>query len=324
MMIINMKKLRMKEITGLVLAALLLVPTATLAQAEAITEPVTAPVIAESTPVEPTVEPAIEPMVDPVSEPEPEPAVEPASEPQVADAVEQSPVESTEAVQETANTQEMIQSDVLEDTANPEMQPTDELTVTEIVEATSTVEVIEVIATPETPEVPVEEVLIEEPVLDVVAESLPIEAAPEPVRMDEVQKDIVEMKVDVDPTYVIELSGQTIPAKKKGIIGTTDLTASAATSVDSETGVLTVSGACSSAYFVVLIFKNQTDYEVDPRSFIVNRAYPCENGSYSYSIDRLPPTLANGMYYLMIGEQGERGAWTPATGLTEIAINRNN
>ena len=75
---------------------------------------------------------------------------------------------------------------------------------------------------------------------------------------------------------------------------------------------------------MVLIFKNQTDYEADPRSFIMNRAYPCENGTYSYSIDRLPPTLTNGTYYLMIADQGERGPWTPATGLTEITINRSN
>ncbi len=100
--------------------------------------------------------------------------------------------------------------------------------------------------------------------------------------------------------------------------------APAETEIDATTGVMSVSGACASPYFVVLLFKNQMDYEVDPRSFILNRAYPCEGGAYDYSIDRLPPTLENGTYYLMVGEQGERGPWTPATGLTEITINRSN
>lgn len=288
---------------------MLLMPGAVFAQAEDTLVPV-----AEPAPV--------------VSVPEAAPVAEtesaPATVPEISTEPAESVPDSNTAVQDTANTQEMIEGDVLEDTANPETQSDNELVVSEIVEATSTEEIIEVVPDPVASETPVEEVTIEEPVLDVVAESLPVEPAPEPVRMDTEAAEVIELKVDVDPSYVVSLSGKTIPAKKKGLIGTSDLTAPVATQVDSQTGVLTVSGSCASPYYVVLIFKNQTDYEVDPRSFIVNRAYPCENGSYEYSIDRLPPTLPNGTYYLLIGEQGERGAWTPATGLTEISINRSN
>lgn len=316
-----MKNLLTQKVTAIILSGVLLAPISVMAQTEALVAPtidpeISAPVV-ESAVSEPA---AVEPTPNPVSDATPE------SETVVADDATQSAPEPAESVQDTANTQAMIESSVLEDTANPEAQPADELEVIEIVEATSTEETIEVVADPAVVETPVEEVLIEEPVLDVVAESLPPEPTPEPEPevMGELVAAVVELKVDVDPAYMVSLSGKTIPAKKKGVLGTTNLTAPVATAVDGETGVLTVSGSCASPYFVVLIFKNQTDYEVDPRSFIVNRAYPCENGSYSYAIDRLPPTLPNGTYFLLIGEQGERGAWTPATGLTEIVINRSN
>ncbi len=297
--------INMKRISGMTLILLLLVPGAACAQAleegAAIVELSAVESVAVMTPESDMILEETSSLTD---------------EPSTNDAAD--------AVQETANVQEMIEGVVLENTANPETESVDELEVIGVVTATSTAEVIEVVVDPEVDDVPAEEVIIEEPILDVVAESLPTDPMPEVVRVEEAPVAVIEMKADVDPAYVVSLSGKTIPTKKRGVIGTSDLTVQAHMDVDAATGVLTVSGTCASPYFVVLIFKNQTDYEMDPRSFIVNRAYPCVNGAYSYSIDRLPPTLQNGTYYLMIGEQGERGPWTPATGLTEIAINRSN
>ncbi len=314
-------KFFMKKMFGILLTGVLIMPSAVFAQTDegVVLTDVPAPV-------------AVVSIVESVSNSETIPLENvpvDAESPVAPDSVvvahaELSPEVPIEGVQETANSQEMVEGDVLEDTANPETESVDELEIIEIVEATTTEEVIEVIPEPVVEETPVEEVLLEEPVLDVIVESLPPEPLPEAQPIGEIAAEVIELKVDVDPAYVVSLSGKTIPTKKKGIIGTSDLTVQTQTEVDAVTGVLSVSGSCASPYFVVLIFKNQTDYEADPRSFIVNRAYPCENGSYDYSIDRLPPTLPNGTYYLLIGEQGSQGSWTPATGLTEISINRSN
>ncbi len=305
----NIQRMYAKEVSAIVMMVVLCVPTISFAQTSedvvVETEPTTAEVITE---------PIAEQLESETGAPT-EAIVEPAAELETP----------ADAVQETAITQDVVESDVLEATANPEAQPSDDAEVIVLNDATSTEEVIEVIAEPTTPEeVVVEEAPIEEPVLDIVAESLSPEPAPELSPVDSPAPQVVEMKVDVDPEYVLSLSGKTIPTKKQGVIGASILAAPVATDIDAATGVMSVSGACASPYFVVLLFKNQMDYEVDPRSFILNRAYPCEGGAYDYSIDRLPPTLENGTYYLMVGEQGERGPWTPATGLTEITINRSN
>lgn len=93
-------------------------------------------------------------------------------------------------------------------------------------------------------------------------------------------------------------------------------------SVDNETGVVNLSGSCSDMYFVVLLYKNESDYREDRGSYILNKAFKCENGNFSYSVSDLPKNLSSGTYYMLIGDQGERGTWTPATQLTEININR--
>lgn len=92
--------------------------------------------------------------------------------------------------------------------------------------------------------------------------------------------------------------------------------------IDSESGIMTLSGTCSDTYFVVLLYKNQSDYTEDRGSYILNKAFKCENGSFSYSVSDLPSNLETGTYYMLIGDQGSRGTWTPATQLTEININR--
>ncbi len=235
-----------------------------------------------------------------------------------------------ESVQQTAPAQESVTGDVLEGTENPEMGTSTESEILVVEEATTTEPTIEVIELVETTEnVVPEETPVETPEeipmpppeeLTIVAETLT-------TVVETVGEEFVPLKDandTLDPEYVLAISGKTIPTKKARAIGIVPVTVPVATAVDPETGIMTVSGSCASTYFVVLLFKNQTDYENDPRSAIVNRAYSCENGSYSYSIDRLPALLPNGTYYLMIGEQGESGSWTPASGLTEISINRSN
>ncbi len=94
-------------------------------------------------------------------------------------------------------------------------------------------------------------------------------------------------------------------------------------SVDNAKGVMNISGSCADKYYVILVYKNEIDYDANKRSYIVNRAFPCENGAYSYDIVNLPPTLADGTYYLLVAGMGEDTPWEPITGLSEINLQRN-
>jgi hypothetical protein len=131
-----------------------------------------------------------------------------------------------------------------------------------------------------------------------------------------------------DTKYDFGVTGKTIPSKKKiknaagDVIGETTVTNAVTPTVDSVNNALTVSGQCSDKYYVVLLYKNQNDYDTDPRSYIFNSAFPCANGAYSYAISDLPSTLTDGKYYLLIGSQDDTHPWVPITGVTEITINR--
>lgn len=108
---------------------------------------------------------------------------------------------------------------------------------------------------------------------------------------------------------------------KDTINESTGLTTSINPIVDKAKGTISLSGSCTSTYFVVLLFKNETDYIDKPSSAIINKAFNCVNGNFSYTIDELPKSLKNGTYYLLIGQQGDIGTWTPISDLTEVVIN---
>jgi hypothetical protein len=226
-----------------------------------------------------------------------------------------------ETVQDTAPTQETAQADVLEETANPEASTSTENQIIAVAESTTTEAAIDTIPVSADSE-PV--VLPEE--IPVAVETLTIVESKLESVVETVAEDFVPLRDSndsLDPEYVMSLSGTTIPTVKEGALSTAPVTAAAHVEIDSVDGSLRVSGACSNVYFVVLLFKNQSDYDTDPASYIVNRAYPCVNGNYSYDINNLPTTIQNGTYYLLIGEQGERGSWSPVTALTAIDISRN-
>ena len=235
---------------------------------------------------------------------------------------------STDLVQGTASSSQTgVTVSDLERTANP---------ITDVaVDASSTVSVdvattTNVVTVPIVDAPPADPVLADIPMppaqdLNVVAENIPEATSTEPVQLSN-----AALNAMLEPQYVFAVTGTTIPTKKKGIIGVStvaapaDVTVSDATSSNSSTHVLHVTGSCAKTYYVVLLFKNQTDYDTDPGSYLLNRAYPCVNGAYSYNIDDLPTSIKNGTYYLLIGEQGDTGSWSPITGLAEISINRSN
>jgi len=92
--------------------------------------------------------------------------------------------------------------------------------------------------------------------------------------------------------------------------------------LDSVSGAPVISGSCSKTYYVILLYRNQTDYDTDPASYVINKAFPCTGGAYSFEMKDVPPSISDGTYYLLIGEMGETGSWTPITSLVPIDIAR--
>jgi hypothetical protein len=84
--------------------------------------------------------------------------------------------------------------------------------------------------------------------------------------------------------------------------------------------LFTVAGSCDTKYFVVLLYKNADDYNVNPSSYVFNRAYLCENGSYKYSVNEIPGSFSGGTYYILIAGQGDTGSWRPITSITPITV----
>jgi hypothetical protein len=79
------------------------------------------------------------------------------------------------------------------------------------------------------------------------------------------------------------------------------------------TNTIEVSGSCSAAYYTILIFPDENDYESNPSLALYNNANKCVNGSFTQMITDLdlPPQLASGIYYLVVANQGVKGPWVP-------------
>lgn len=132
--------------------------------------------------------------------------------------------------------------------------------------------------------------------------------------------------------YSFSITKKSVPTKKRGAgSGPKGRDAKALTisqepsiTTDATAKMMTVRGSCSSAYFVILLYKNIDDYADNPSSYVLNRAYACTNGAYSYDIRDLPETLSSGEYYLLVGEQGDSGPWVPITALAPVSISHNH
>ena len=83
---------------------------------------------------------------------------------------------------------------------------------------------------------------------------------------------------------------------------------------------LKISGSCAQKYFVIMVFRNASDYKEKPSSALVNGAGECHNGSFSYDLSALSPDTADGTYYVLTGEEGETGPWTPTSQIIPITV----
>ena len=83
---------------------------------------------------------------------------------------------------------------------------------------------------------------------------------------------------------------------------------------------LKVSGTCTQTYFVILTYRNQTDYFKKPGSFIANEAHECLGGQFTYDLASLSTDIRSGTQYLLIADEDEMGPWVPASDLYPITI----
>ncbi|MFZ2886891.1 MAG: hypothetical protein WA021_03675 [Minisyncoccia bacterium] len=244
-------------------------------------------------------------------------------------------------IQATYNTQDATTGDTIENTENPETATTTEseivATIPNVPNASSSESVLGT-ATSTAEEATDEAETVEENIvipgpasLEVVEESIAEEVTEEPavetMYVEELQA-VETVAVVPEPEFMFMLTGKNIPTRKKPAIPGLSVSGDIVSTninpiVDNDEGSMILSGACSEAYYVVLLFKEADDYETDPRSYVLNKAYSCLNGLYTYSLEEVPEALPDGTYYLMVGSQGERGMWTPITSLTEVTIRRN-
>jgi hypothetical protein len=247
-----------------------------------------------------------------------EEAVIPASGPAAAQAdAEEASTESAgedPVAPAEAEVQETIDSSLLEEAANPQEGALEEA-----------IEVIDE-ATEERLE---SEILIEATSTE---QSIEIDSEEEEVieSVEAEEEEVAELEMSVlIPTkeYTFNIIGSPIATKETpewsegeelGVPEEGEVTVQPAISVD--TNLLNISGSCSDPYYVILIYRNAGDYDIDPGSYIFNRAFLCENGNYSYELSDLPFNLESGTFYLLVGGQGARGSWKPISALTPIGI----
>jgi hypothetical protein len=273
----------------------------------------------------------------------PDTATEEASDLQGASSTPQLQETFTEqdAVDPTATTEndEVTLASTTEDVLPPEDVGDESATSTEEIATTTE----PALGTPPAEDiVPPEEVL--PPQEEVVSEA--DEVAPQEVLQTEEPRVVVEQVAPIvirreelrpNPKYSFSVNtGKRITSNRKirretqlrsGAVAVQEvkeeLSTPPAITVDNVNGTMNVSGSCVEKYYVILVYKNATDYDSDKRSFVVNRAFPCEGGAYSYNVVDLPPTLPDGTYYLLVAGMGEGTPWEPITSLTEIQLHRN-
>ncbi|HEY1733579.1 MAG TPA: hypothetical protein VGG23_03950 [Acidimicrobiales bacterium] len=83
---------------------------------------------------------------------------------------------------------------------------------------------------------------------------------------------------------------------------------------------LTVSGTCSRKYFVILVYRNPSDYRDAPSSFVANQAEECPGGTFSYDTSSLSPDIRSGDYYLLTADEDDTGPWSPASDIYPITV----
>lgn len=87
---------------------------------------------------------------------------------------------------------------------------------------------------------------------------------------------------------------------------------------------MTVSGACHREYFVILMYRDTDDYYNNPQNFTSNFAGPCVAGMFTHDMSHVPVDTPDGIYYLLVAEQGAVTPWVPASRLLQVRISHTH
>ena len=80
---------------------------------------------------------------------------------------------------------------------------------------------------------------------------------------------------------------------------------------------LFISGSCKDKFYVILLYRNREDYAKNPSSAVYNSAFECD-GTINHRLET--ENLTGGDYWLLIGEQGNKGTWIPVSDLKKIKL----
>lgn len=83
---------------------------------------------------------------------------------------------------------------------------------------------------------------------------------------------------------------------------------------------LRVDGSCVDSYYVILTYRSIEDFVEKPRSFVSNYADECRGADFHSAMKHLPVGTEPGVYYLVVGTQGDEGSWRPVSSLLPIRI----
>lgn len=83
---------------------------------------------------------------------------------------------------------------------------------------------------------------------------------------------------------------------------------------------LRVDGSCVGSYYVILTYRSIEDFVEKPRSFVSNYADECRGADFHSAMKHLPVGTEPGVYYLVVGTQGNEGSWRAVSSLVPIRI----
>jgi hypothetical protein len=224
------------------------------------------------------------------------------------------------AAEVAAPIQQTIESALLEAPVNPQEANTLEAAIQIIDQATAgSMTEIPIQISSTTPNIEITSSSTER-VVDVIAIATSTEVA---------QLDLGELEPKKE--YTFEINGSSVAteetpqwSRQKGENGQINsgekVTDAPAIDIGESSHLLNVSGVCSDPYYVILIYKDSEGYNTNPSSYIYNRAFPCENGRYSYALSELPFSLESGTFYLLVAGQGNKGPWKPISAMIPIGI----
>lgn len=83
-----------------------------------------------------------------------------------------------------------------------------------------------------------------------------------------------------------------------------------------------INSDCKDKYYVIALYRNKDDFNENPSSALYNSAFLCQSRSFKHVLSELPENIEPGIYYLVIGKEGDKGSWIPESEPRRIKIDK--